>query len=130
MITDEQYNEWFRKATRKQKVFVNTYLKTLSTDAALKEAGYCYKNPSIGRWKTFNLLFPVIQYKLAKYELEVSKNFIICNWIKLLQSDDRVAAATALKELSKIFGYVEQNTKIDIENNIPQTPVLIKFNKE
>lgn len=130
MMTDQQYEEWFRKARKKQIVFVNTYLKTLDPDEAYKAAGYNYSNAGFGKWKVLNKLFPVIQYKISKYELNVDKNFIVNNWLKLLFSGDNFTKTNALKELSKLFGYVDQSSKIQIENNLPQVPVVIKFDEK
>ena len=129
-MTQDEYKKWLKRATKRQIVFVNTYLKTLNPTLALTQAGYNYTNTRVGRWKVFNKLFPVIQYKISQYDLNINKPFIVNNWLQLLYQGDSTAKATALKELSKLFGFVDQGTKVQIENNIPSTPVVIKFNEK
>ena len=129
-MTKEEYEYWFRHSTKRQKIFVNTYLKTLDPEIAYQAAGYNYSNAGFGKWKVFNRLFPVIQYKTSQYEMSVDKNFIVNNWLKLLYSGDNITRSTALKELSRLFGYVDQSSKVQIENNLPQVPVVIKFDEK
>lgn len=126
MITEEEYNNWLKHANKRQITFVNSYLKNLDAYKAFQDAGYNFSNKGFGKWKIFNKLLPIIQYKLSQYNLTVGKELIISNWLALLNSSDTATRITALKELSKLFGYTDEN-KINIENNIPQTPVVIQF---
>lgn len=127
MINEEEYAKWLKHATKKQITFVNSYLKNLDAYKAFQDAGYNFSNKGFGKWKIFNKLLPIIQYKLSQYDLSVGKELIISNWLSLLNSSDNAVKITALKELSKLFGYTDDVAKINVENNIPQTPVVIQF---
>lgn len=119
-----------RNATKKEITFVNTYLKTLDAWEAFQEAGYNYKHARCGKWKVFTRLLPYIQYKLQKENLSITREFIVSHWLALLSSDDTIARQNALKELTKLFGYADDSTKVEVNNNIPTVPVVIKFDKE
>ena len=130
MITEKEYISWMRNATKKEITFVNTYLKTLDAWEAFQEAGYNYKHARCGKWKVFTRLLPYIQYKLQKENLSITREFIVSHWLAILSSDDTIARQNALKELTKLFGYADDSTKVNIENNIPSVPVQITFTKE
>lgn len=130
MITKEQYVKWLRTATKREVAFVNCYLKTLNATTAFQEAGYNYKQPKVGKCKVFTRLLPYIQYKLKEADLNITKNFIVIHWLELLSSGDSLTRQNALKELTKIFGYIDDSTKVEVNNNIPQIPVVIKFNEK
>lgn len=129
MLTEEEYNKWLKRATKKQVTFVNSYLKNMDAYKAFQDAGYNFNNKGFGKWKIFNRLLPIIQYKLSQYELHIGKDLIISNWLALLNSSDNTVKITALKELSKLFGYIDDASKINVENTIP-SQVIIKFDKE
>ena len=130
MITEKEYVSWMRRATKKEVTFVNTYLKTLDAWQAFQEAGYNYKNARCGKWKVFTRLLPYIQYKLQNENLNITREFIVSHWLVLLSSHDTIARQNALKELTKLFEYADDSTKVNISNNIPATPVQITFTKE
>lgn len=130
MITRQQYESFLRTATKKEITFINTYLKTLDAWQAFQEAGYNYNHARAGKWKVFNRLFPYIQYKLAEYNISVKKDFIVMQWLNLFHTGDIVTKQNALKELAKLFGYNDQSTKVEVNNNLQSEKVIIKFNNQ
>lgn len=129
MITEEEYVKWLHRCTSREATFVNVYLKTLDAWKAFQEAGYSHKAARAGKCKVFHRLLPYIQYRLQKYDMVLSKNFIVSNWLNILADGDMTAKQNALRELSKIFGY-SNDVQVNVENNIQSPPVVIKFKED
>lgn len=129
MITEEEYIKWLRTATKKQVAFVNHYLKTLNTRESFIAAGYNYKNISFGKYKVFMKLLPYIQYALQKYQISITKEFLVANWLQILTTGKKSEKQNALKELAKLFNYSSEGTKVEVQNNLPN-PVVIKFDEK
>lgn len=124
-MSEEQFRLWITtKAKYRQIKFINRYLKTLDINDAMVYAGYSNKGYT-NRWKIYHKLLPYIQYLLQHNGLNISKQFITAKWLKFLEQGQALQQMTALKQLSKIYNYADNNnTKIDITS---QQPITINF---
>ena len=135
MLTEEEFKEKFAKLRKKQRKFVLRYIENgCDAKEAAAYAGYkgCYLVSPI--YRIMRRVNDVIDYLIAKNSLIqsiVKPAWIYNEYVKLYESTtSEITKQNILKELSKILQMQNDVNKVEITNNIPQTPVTINFGDE
>lgn len=134
-MTDEEFKEKFTKLRKKQRKFVLRYIENgCDAKEAAVYAGYkgCYLVSPI--YRIMRRVNDVIDYLIAKNSLIqsiVKPAWIYNEYVKLYESTtSEITKQNILKELSKILQMQNDVNKVEITNNLPQTPVTINFGDE
>lgn len=134
-MTDEEFKEKFAKLRKKQRKFVLRYIENgCDAKEAAAYAGYkgCYLVSPI--YRIMRRVNDVIDYLIAKNSLIqsiVKPAWIYNEYVKLYDSTtSEITKQNILKELSKILQMQNEVNKVEITNNLPQTPVTINFGDE
>lgn len=134
-MTDEEFKEKFAKLRKKQRKFVLRYIENgCDAKEAAAYAGYkgCYLVSPI--YRIMRRVNDVIDYLIAKNSLIqsiVKPVWIYNEYVKLYESTtSEITKQNILKELSKILQMQNDVNKVEITNNLPQTPVTINFGDE
>lgn len=76
----------------------------------------------------------IVDYLIQKNNLIssiVKPSWIYTQYMKLYdQSESEITKVNILKDISKLLKMMDENPQVNIENNIPQTPVQITFTKK
>lgn len=135
MLTEEEFKEKFAKLRKKQRKFVLRYIENgCDAKEAAAYAGYkgCYLVSPI--YRIMRRVNDVIDYLIAKNSLIqsiVKPAWIYNEYVKLYESTtSEITKQNILKELSKILQMQNDGNKVEITNNLPQTPVTINFGDE
>lgn len=118
--------------SNKQRKFVLRYIQNgLNAKQAAISAGYCpvYYNAPIYRIQ--RKVDDVIEYLIAKNNIInciVKPEWIFTEYKKLYQNtNSTLLKSQILQKLSKIMNMQKPETQVNINNNIPQQSVIIKF---
>ena len=134
-MTDIEFKLRWKKLKDKQRRFVLEYLKTLDPKQAAINAGY---SPSFIEAPTYRIMrrvSGVIDYLVDKNQIIkniVKPEFVLNEYVKLYErTKNEMTKQNVLRELSKILQMQNNNnTSVEITNNIPTVPVQIVFNDE
>lgn len=117
-----------------QKKFCLKYIQCFDAKEAAIYAGYhgaCLNHPI---YRILRKVSDVTDYLIAKQDLYsqiVKKEWVMTELIKLYDTTANDGTKLqCLEKLSKILQMQNEATKIEVNNNIPQTPVTINFTKE
>ena len=131
MLTEEQFNEKWKKLTSKQKSFCLNYLQCLDQKVAAKKAGYNDRFLISPNHHIMRKVGDVVDYLISKNK--TIQNLVKPQWVlnqifKMYNTTgSQVTKTILLKELAKITRLYQDNPNIKIQNNIPQVPVTINF---
>lgn len=132
-MTNEEFEIRWKKMIPMQKKFVLKYIECFDPREAAIFAGYsgvCIQNPI---YRILRKVQDVTDYLIAKqniYSQLVKKEWIVEQIKKIYQnSSNPQTKLKALEQLSKIL-QIQEDQKIEITNNIPQTPVVIQFQQK
>lgn len=99
-------------------------------DAAI-HAGYKGRVAAAPKYRILRKVNYLVDYLIAKNDLIstiVKPTWILDQYIKNYEAtDNEITKVSILRELSKILEMQHEGSKVEINNNIPQTPVTIKF---
>ena len=135
MLTEEEFKEKFAKLRKKQRKFVLRYIENgCDAKEAAAYAGYkgCYLVSPI--YRIMRRVNDVIDYLIAKNNIVqsvVKPYWIFDQYLKLYDSTtSELTKQNILKELSKLLQMQSETSKVEVNNNINNTPVQIVFNDE
>jgi hypothetical protein len=132
-MTNEEFKKRWKRTSPKQKKFCLRYLENgMDPKEAALYAGYTGQFLISPYYRIMRKLNPLIDYLIAKNDLIssiVKPTWIIDQYIKNYENtDSEITKLAILRDLSKILAMQDSgNNKIEINNNIPQQPVTIKF---
>jgi hypothetical protein len=134
-MTDEEFKIRWKQLSNKQRKFCLRYVENgfSAKDAAI-EVGYngCYIKSPI--YRIMRKVNDVIDYLIAKNNIVQSickPAWIYSEYLKLYNNTtSELTKQNILKELSKILSMQNDGAKVEVTNNIPATPVTIKFGDE
>ena len=134
-MTDEEFKLRWKQLSNKQRKFCLTYIENgFNAKEAAKTVGYnsfFIKSPIYRIMRKVN---DVIDYLIAKNDLVssiVKPGWIMDQYMKLYDSTtSEITKQNILKDLSKILQMQNDGNKIEVNNNIPSTPVQINFTRD
>lgn len=134
MLTQKEYVKLVSSFTYRQKKMIVSYLQTLDPEEAAKLAGYSPSLARCARTKLLPRLMPAINYKLEKEKLIdclVNKEWIVQQWLRMIEKGMAGEKIAALKELAKLYQYTKENPPFTVNNHIEKpAEVVISFTKE
>lgn len=132
MLTEEEFKARWRRISKRGRKFIIRYIENgLDANDAAWYAGFkgCYINSSSRPLRKYNDL---IEYLLKKNNIIatfVKPEWVLNEYRKIYDNtNSEITKVNILNQLSKILSMIN-NTEVKIENNIPQTPVIIKFSE-
>ena len=134
MLTDLEFKKRWSKMSSYQRKFCKAYLENgLNGRAAAIEAGYnsyFVKSPH----KVMRKINDVLDYLIQRNQIVTSlvkPAWVYNEYMKLYESTtSELTKQNILKDLSKLLQMMNEAPQVNIENNVPATPVQIVFTKE
>lgn len=131
-MTQNEFNEKWKRLSSKQKKFVLRYIENgFDPHEAARFANY---NPIFCQSPVYRIVRKVndvIDFLIAKNDLckSIVKPVWILNEFKKLydNTNSEITKQAVLDKLSKILQMQNDGAKVEIQNNIPAVPVTINF---
>lgn len=134
MITEEQFQRKWSYMSKMQRKYCIEYLKCLDIREAAANAGYTGVCVTRARHKVFRKVQDVIEYLVAKNNVVsslVRPQWVLNEYRKLFnQSTDKQLKLKCLQDFAKILKLQNGDSQLTVVNNMPQTPVVIKFKEK
>ena len=134
MLTKEQFEKKWHKYGKKGRKFIIRYIENgLDPQEAAVYAGY-QGRLLINTHRMLRRYNEVINYLLEKNNIVdtlCKPTWIISEYQKLYNNtQSEITKINILNQLSKIRSMINTHPQVNVENNIPSTPVIIRFEKE
>lgn len=133
-MTQEEFEEKWKYLRTKQKKFILAYLETFDPKESATRAGYSPSFIKAPVYKIMRKVDDLIDYLIAKNNVInsiVKPTWVLTEYMKMYErTASEITKQNILKELSKILQMQNDGSKVEVNNNIPQTPVKIVFNDE
>lgn len=134
-MTQEEFNEKWKRLSTKQRRFVLRYIENgFDPREAAEHVGY---NPIYVMSPVYRILRKVndvVDFLIAKNDLckAIVKPAWILNEFKKLydNTNSEITKQNVLDKLSKILQMQNDGAKVEVNNNIPSVPVTINFGDE
>lgn len=133
-MTQEEFEEKWKYLRTKQKKFILAYLETFDPKESAIRAGYSPSFVKAPVYKIMRKVDDLIDYLIAKNNVInsiVKPTWVLKSYKELYDNTaSEITKINILNQLSKILQMQNDGSKVEIQNNIPQTPVQIIFNEE
>lgn len=134
-MTQEEFNYKWRHLHRMQQRFCLRYLENgCDAHEAAQFAGYNPRSVKSAHYTVMRKVNDVIDYLIQKNNIIqtiVKPTWVINQYMKLYDStESEITKINILKDISKLLKMMDENPQVNIENNIPSVPVIIKFDEK
>ena len=134
MLTEEEFEKRWRRIGKKGRKFIITYCENGLDyhDAALKAGfqGVCLSHPC-RMLRKYNDLINYLLKKNNIIDTIIKPQWVLQEYSKLYQNtNSEITKINILNQLSKILSLINTQPQVNVENNLPSTPVIIKFDKD
>ena len=132
-MTQQEFNQEWKKLRTKQKKFIFAYLELLDPKEAAIKAGYNGGFVKSPYYKIQRKVQHIIDHLIAKNNVInniVKPEFVLKEYMRIYEkTNSEITKQNILRELSKILQMQNEGNKVEIQNNIPAQPVQIIFNE-
>jgi hypothetical protein len=135
MLTEDEFAKRWKRCTKRQKKYIANYIENgFDPYLAATQSGYTgvsLKNPVVRIQRRVD---DIIDYLIVKNNIVnalIKPAWVMENYKKIFDNtNSEITKIQILNQLSKILQMQSDAAKIEVNNNIPQTPVQIVFNDE
>lgn len=131
MLTDEEFHKKWRAISKKGRKFIVRYIENgLDSKEAAIFAGF-HGSYIITPSRIIRKYNNLINYLLKKNNIIdtfVKPEFVLSQYKRLYDTtQSEITKINILNQLSKILAMINTQPQVNIENNLPVTPITIKF---
>lgn len=132
MLTEEEFKKKFKRTTKMQKKFIFRYIENgfdpYEASAYAGYTGVSLKNPVVRIQRRVDDLIDHLIAKNNIINALVKPVWVMNSYKELFKStNSEITKVNILNQLSKILQMQTDAAKVEVNNNIPQTPVQIVF---
>jgi len=135
LLTDEEFKARWTHIGKRGRKFIISYIENgLDAHRAAAEAdfhGKYLKYPTSFPLRKYNDLINYLLKKNNIIDTLVKPEWVMVQFKKIYdETESEVTKVNILNQLSKILSMINTTPQINVENNMPSQPVIIKFNKD